>query len=154
MDITSTVPGRFGNRSWSLRRDGDRIAFLLLRTLFVVAPIAFGLDKFTGVLTDDWTRYLAPWIDSLVPGSADTAMVIVGIVEIVAGIVVAFAPRIGAPIVAVWLLGIIVSLISVGGYGDIALRDFGLFVAALSLTSLAWSDHARARSSRRQWRET
>ncbi|GAA4478988.1 hypothetical protein [Microbacterium panaciterrae] len=120
-----------------LMQDGNRQAFLLLRTVFVVAPILFGLDKYVRVLTPDWERYLAPWINHLVGIDAHTFMLIVGAVEIVAGILVAFLPRIGGYVVAAWLLGIIVSLIGVGGYLDIALRDFGLLVAALALSSLA-----------------
>lgn len=118
-------------------QNGDRLAFLLLRTVFTVAPILFGLDKFVRLLTSDWERYLAPWMNDLIPGDARTAMAIVGIVEIVAGILVAVLPRLGGLVVAVWLLGIIVSLVSVGGYLDIALRDFGLLVAAVALSLLA-----------------
>lgn len=118
-------------------RDGDRLAFLLLRTVFTVAPILFGLDKFVGVLTADWARYLAPWMDGIIHGDAGTAMAIVGVVEIVAGVLVAVLPRLGGLVVAAWLAGIIVSLVSVGGYLDIALRDFGLLVAALALSFLA-----------------
>jgi len=118
-------------------QNGDRLAFLLLRTVFTVAPILFGLDKFLRILTSDWERYLAPWMNDLIPGDARTAMLIVGVVEIIAGIVVAFLPRLGGLVVAAWLLGIIVSLVGVGGYLDIALRDFGLLVAALALSLLA-----------------
>lgn len=128
-------------------RSTGQIAFLLLRTVFTVAPILFGLDKFARILTDDWERYLAPWMDNLIPGDAHTAMLIVGAVEIVAGLVVAIVPRFGGLLVAAWLLGIIVSLVSVGGYLDIALRDFGLLVAALALSSLAFDRH-RNRSAR------
>jgi uncharacterized membrane protein len=120
-----------------LLKDGNRQAFLLLRTVFTVAPILFGLDKFVRVLTSDWERYLAPWMDDLIPGDAHTAMMIVGVVEIIAGVVVAFLPRFGGYLVAAWLFGIIISLVSVGGYLDIALRDFGLLVGALALSSLA-----------------
>ena len=112
-------------------------AFLLLRTVFVVAPIAFGLDKFAELMTD-WEQYLAPWVDDLVPGSAHDAMLAVGIVEIVAGIAVAVAPRFGALLVAGWLGGIIVNLLTMGEYYDVALRDFGLLVAALALAALAF----------------
>ena len=112
-------------------------AFLLLRTVFTVAPILFGLDKFTNLLTD-WERYLAPWIDGIVPGDARQAMMIVGVIEIVAGIAVAIIPRYGALLVAAWLLGIIVNLVSMGTYYDIALRDFGLLVGALALAVLAF----------------
>ena len=112
-------------------------AFTLLRIAFTVAPILFGLDKFAGVLTDDWTRYLAPAFNDIFPGSAADAMHIVGVVEIVAGPTVAVIPRFGGLLVAGWLGGIIVNLLIVGGYGDIALRDFGLMLGALTLARLA-----------------
>ncbi|MGH3519474.1 MAG: hypothetical protein ACRDQ7_19055 [Haloechinothrix sp.] len=111
-------------------------AFLALRTTFTVAPILFGLDKFTNLLVD-WQRYLAPWIDGIVPGTAAQAMYAVGVVEILAGIVVALAPRFGGWLVAAWLAGIIVNLLTLPGFYDIALRDFGLFVAAVALARLA-----------------
>jgi hypothetical protein len=126
--------------------DGAAWAFRLLRSLFTIAPIAFGLDKFTNLMTD-WTDYLAPWVNDLVPGSAHDAMLLVGVVEIVAGLVVAVAPRFGGPLVAVWLAGIIVNLLSLGDYYDIALRDFGLLGAAVALTFLAVDQH-RARVAR------
>jgi hypothetical protein len=123
--------------------------FWVLRAGFAVLPIVFGLDKFTNLLTNR-TKYLAPQIDSIVPGTAHQAMLAVGVVEIVAGLVVAFLPRFGGPLVAVWLAGIIVNLLLIGGYADVALRDFGLLVAALGLTRLAWaftgSDAHRARA--------
>src|SRR5688572_4693953 len=108
----------------TLRKDPAAQAFLLLRIGFAVAPILFGLDKFAEVLTDQWPAYLASEYNDLIPGSAQDAMYMVGIVEIAAGVVVAVAPRVGGPLVAAWLAGIIVSLLLVGGYGDIALRDF------------------------------
>ena len=111
-------------------------AFLLLRTVFTVAPILFGLDKFANVLTD-WPRYLAPWIDRIVPGTAQQAMYLVGVVEVLAGVLVAVAPRIGAWVVAAWLAGIIVNLLTIPGFYDIALRDFGLLVGAVALARLA-----------------
>ena len=110
--------------------------FTLLRVGFTVAPILFGLDKFLGLLTD-WERYLAPQIDALVPGTAHQAMLGVGVVEVVAGLVVAVRPRIGGYVVAAWLAGIIVNLLLIGGFADIALRDFGLLVGALALARLA-----------------
>jgi hypothetical protein len=125
---------------------GERQAFLLLRTVFTVAPIAFGLDKFFGLLTD-WESYLAPWINDLVPGSAHTAMLLVGVVEIAAGVVVAVRPRFGGYLVAAWLLGIIVDLLTLGDFYDVALRDFGLLVAALALARLATSPAATPRRS-------
>ena len=119
-------------------------AFMLLRTVFTIAPIAFGLDKFAEVLTN-WDKYLAPWINDIAPGSAHQAMLTVGVIEIVAGIAVAVAPRYGSLLVAGWLAGIIVNLVSMGEYYDVALRDFGLFVGALALTALAF-DRSKARA--------
>ena len=117
-----------------------RQAFLLLRIAFTVAPILFGLDKFAEVLTDDWARYLSPQFNDLIPGSAEDAMYLVGVIEVVAGLVVLALPRYGSLLVAGWLGGIIVNLLLVGGYGDIALRDFGLMLGALTLARLAWSE--------------
>jgi hypothetical protein len=111
-------------------------AFLTLRVGFVVAPILFGLDKFTNLLTD-WTAYLAPAVDRLVPGGATSAMVAVGVVEIVAGLVVAVRPKVGGYLVAAWLAGIITNLLLLGDHYDVALRDFGLLLAALALARLA-----------------
>ena len=119
-------------------------AFLLLRTVFTVAPIAFGLDKFANVLTH-WPDYLAPWVNDLVPGTAQQAMYAVGVVEILAGVAVAVLPRYGSLLVAAWLVGIIVNLLTIPDYYDVALRDFGLFVAALALWRLAVEHSGRAR---------
>ena len=126
----------------TLRRDPAAQAFLLLRIAFTVAPIVMGLDKFANVLTDDWTRYLAPAFNDIIPGNAGDAMHIVGVVEIIAGLVVAVMPRFGGLLVAGWLAGIIVNLLIVGGYGDIALRDFGLLMGALTLSRLATANRA------------
>lgn len=114
----------------------ERQAFLLLRTVFTVAPVIFGLDKFTNLLTD-WTMYLAPIVTDLVPLPAQTIMFVVGVVEIVAGLAVALKPRFGSLLVAAWLLGIIINLILLGSFYDVALRDFGLLVGALALNRLA-----------------
>ena len=119
-----------------LSRDPAEQAFLLLRTVFTVAPIVFGLDKFANVLTD-WPQYLAPWIDSLVPGTAQQAMYVVGVVEVLAGVAVAVLPRWGSLLVAAWLAGIIVNLVTLPWFYDVALRDFGLLVGALALWRLA-----------------
>lgn len=124
----------------------DRQAFLLLRTVFTVAPILFGLDKFTNILTD-WTIYLAPVATSVVPVSAQTFMYVVGVVEIIAGILVAVRPRFGSLLVAAWLLGIIINLLVLGSFYDVALRDFGLLVGALALNRLSpagsWRRHGK-----------
>jgi hypothetical protein len=121
----------------ALTREPSAQAFMLLRVAFTVAPILFGLDKFAEVLTSDWTRYLSTEFNDILPGSAADAMHIVGVVEIAAGLVVAVVPRFGGLLVAAWLGGIILNLLLVGGYGDIALRDFGLLIGALALARLA-----------------
>jgi DoxX len=120
-------------RSWS---DPAYQAFVLLRIAFTVAPILFGLDKFFNVLVN-WEKYLAGWINDIIPGSASTAMHMVGGIEIAAGLLVALKPRYGAYVVAAWLAGIIVDLLTYSGYYDIALRDFGLMLGALTLGRLA-----------------
>jgi uncharacterized membrane protein YphA (DoxX/SURF4 family) len=140
MSTTATIDPReaslapsFGER---LKADPAYQAFVLLRIAFTVAPILFGLDKFFNVMVD-WERYLAPWIDDVVPGGAATAMHLVGVTEIVAGVLVALKPRYGAYVVAAWLGGIIVNLLTYSGYYDLALRDFGLMLGALTLGRLA-----------------
>jgi uncharacterized membrane protein YphA (DoxX/SURF4 family) len=135
-------------RAEALRRDPAAQAFLILRIAFTVAPIVFGIDKFAHVLTDDWTKYLSSEYNDILPGGASTAMHIVGVVEIVAGLVVLVVPRFGGLLVAGWLGGIIVDLLLKGGYGDIAFRDFGLMLAALALFRLATAyDPARSRGA-------
>src|SRR4029453_5506063 len=111
-------------------------AYLILRAGFVVAPILFGLDKFTNLLAD-WTTYLPPAVDRLVPGSASSALLAIGVVEVVAGLVVAVRPKVGGYLVAAWLAGIIGNLLLLGDHYDVALRDFGLLLAALALARLA-----------------
>src|SRR4051812_42772611 len=130
-----TRPARTGAVPITQREAGYQ-AFLMLRVAFAVAPIAFGLDKFFNVLTD-WPRYLAGWVDDLMPGSAQDFMYAVGGIEILAGVLVALRPRYGAPIVVLWLAGIIFNLLTGPGYYDVALRDFGLLLGALTLTRLA-----------------
>jgi hypothetical protein len=115
-----------------------RHAFWLLRIGFTAAPILFGIDKFFN-WTVNWPDYLAPWIDDILPGSAQDFMYVVGAVEIAAGLAVALAPSLGAFVVAGWLGGIVVNLLTNDPpeYYDIALRDFGLLLAALTLGRLA-----------------
>jgi hypothetical protein len=130
------------------RRLGDPAfqAFALLRLAFTVAPILFGLDKFLDWMVD-WQLYLAPEINDVVPGNGHQAMLAIGVVEIAAGLVVAARPRWGGYLVAAWLAGIVTNLLLQGNYYDIALRDFGLLLAALTLARLATVfDRAPARA--------
>jgi hypothetical protein len=117
-------------------RDARYQAFALMRLAFTIAPIAFGLDKFVNVMVD-WPIYLAPWINDIAPGSGQDFMYFVGATEILAGVLVALKPRYGAYIVAGWLAGIILNLLTHSGFYDVALRDFGLMLAALTLARLA-----------------
>ena len=141
MTSATTSPTSAGSRR-ALLADPGYQAFVILRTAFTVAPILFGLDKFANLLVD-WPAYLAPWINDLVPGSAQAAMYAVGVIEVVAGIAVGLAPRFGAWLVAGWLAGIIVNLLTIPDYYDIALRDFGLLLAAVALARLAERYHGR-----------
>lgn len=125
-----------------LRKDPVAQTFTLLRIGFVVLPILMGLDKFAEVMNENWSAYLATEFNDVIPGSAQDAMYAVGGVEILAGLVVLFSPRFGGLLIAGWLSGIILSLLLVGGYGDIALRDVGLLLGALTLFRLAGFDSA------------
>lgn len=131
------------------RHQGTHQAFLLLRTVFTVAPIIFGIDKFTNILVD-WTNYLTPLATQIVPVSPQQFMYGVGIVEVLAGLLVAWRPRIGSLVVAAWLAGIIVNLLMVPGFFDVALRDFGLLVGALALNRLASSANRTSQTASAQ----
>lgn len=111
-------------------------AFAVMRLAFTVAPIAFGLDKFFNQMVH-WPNYLAPWINDIVPGTGQEFMYVIGAIEILAGIIVALKPRYGGYVVAAWLGAIVISLLTYSGFYDVALRDFGLMLAALTLARLA-----------------
>jgi hypothetical protein len=111
-------------------------AYALLRLGFGVLPILFGIDKYTNALVH-WDKYLAPWLDRIMPGTAHEFMFFVGAVEIVAGLVVLMKPRYGSWLVAAWLGGIVINLFTYSGYYDVAMRDVGLMLAALTLARLA-----------------
>ncbi|HYY21660.1 MAG TPA: hypothetical protein VE780_07255 [Thermoleophilaceae bacterium] len=115
-----------------------RQAFWLLRIGFTVAPILFGVDKFFN-WSVHWPDYLAGWVNNIIPGSGQDWMHVVGGIEIAAGLLVAVAPRIGAFVVAGWLAGIVINLLTKNPpqYYDIALRDFGLMLGALTLGRLS-----------------
>jgi uncharacterized membrane protein YphA (DoxX/SURF4 family) len=111
-------------------------AYLLLHVGFAVLPIVAGLDKFLHLLVN-WDEYLAPLATQIIPIPDHTFMLVVGVVEIAAGLLVAMRPRIGAYVVAFWLWGIILNLLLIPGYYDVALRDFGLSLGALALARLS-----------------
>jgi hypothetical protein len=118
------------------RSDPRYQAFAMMRLAFTVAPIAFGLDKFFNEMVH-WPNYLAPWINDIVPGTGQEFMYVVGAIEILAGLIVALKPRYGGYVVAAWLGAIVINLLTHSGFYDIALRDFGLMLAALTLARLA-----------------
>lgn len=134
--MTQVTRNEATSRASAVRRDPSWQAFALLRTVFTIAPIVFGLDKFFNLLVD-WPVYLTPQSTEVLAISDQQFMYIVGVVEIIAGIAVLVVPRYGAPLVAVWLAGIIVNLLMLGDFYDVALRDFGLLVAALALWRLS-----------------
>jgi uncharacterized membrane protein YphA (DoxX/SURF4 family) len=137
--MQATHPSYRGAHPELVATSPARQAYQALHIGFIVAPILAGLDKFTNLLTD-WTQYLAPSIANLLPFSAQTFMHVVGVVEIVAGLLVAVRPRIGGYVVSAWLIGIILNLlIHTERFYDIALRDLGLAIGAFALARLSTS---------------
>ena len=118
------------------REDVGYQAFRILQVAFVLAPIIAGLDKFFGWLVN-WDQYLAPSVASMLPVAPHTFMLAVGVVEIVAGLIVAAKPYFGGYLVTLWLWGIIVNLLMARGFYDVALRDFGLSLGATALARLS-----------------
>ncbi|MGO4341905.1 hypothetical protein [Phycicoccus sp. Soil748] len=129
-------------RTRRLHRDPSYQAYAVLRGAFVVAPVVFGLDKFTNLLVR-WDQYLAPVLSRPLPVSPHQAMYAVGVVEVLAGLLVLLHPRLGSVVVAAWLGGIVVNLLLVPGWYDVALRDFGLLLAAVALQRLSTKFDAR-----------
>ena len=137
--FTAGAEGAFADRvstKSDLRTVPAYQAYQILHAGFVIAPILAGIDKFLDVLTN-WNAYLAPRIANLSPVGGHGLMQVVGVIEIIAGLLVAFRPRIGAYVVMGWLLAIILNLLLIPGFFDIALRDFGLALGALALARLS-----------------
>jgi hypothetical protein len=132
----ATITARHDHTSSTVTHNPERQAYEILHWGFVAAPVLAGLDKFANILTN-WDAYLAPPIAKMLGGSAHTFMLVVGVVEVVAGLLVAIKPKIGGYVVAAWLGGIIINLLIGGRYLDVALRDFGLMLGALALGRLA-----------------
>ncbi len=147
---TRTVPTVSGLTTGErLRSDPAYQAFWLLRIGFFLAPVLFGLDKFAHVMTN-WDKYLAPWFQNTFSpfDTVHQSMYAVGVIEVVAGLSVLFVPRVGAYVVALWLAGIIWNLLLIGGYGDVAFRDFALLLTTLTLGRLSMAYPAGAVSDR------
>jgi hypothetical protein len=138
--VTTARATGVADRAWAGR------AFQLLRLVFTLVPIVAGVDKFFNMIAN-WGQYLAPQIDAIIPGTAHEHMMAAGIIEIAAGVLVGVWPFIGGYVVAGWLLGIVVNLLLLGDFYDIALRDFVLAMGALALAWLA-ADRRRAARTR------
>jgi len=133
----STTTANLGHHTWAAEHSRPAYqGYQILHFAFTVAPILAGLDKFFHLLVN-WDMYLAPWIARLSPIGGHNLMLVIGVIEVIAGLLVAVKPKIGAPIVGVWLIGIIINLVSTGTYFDIALRDLGLSLGAWALWRLA-----------------
>lgn len=133
----STTITNLGNNVMAAERSQPAYqAYQILHLGFTVAPILAGIDKFFHLLCN-WDQYLPPWMANLSPVGGHNLMLAVGVIEAAAGILVALKPRLGAPVVAAWLCLIIVNLITMASYLDVALRDLGLALGALALWRLA-----------------
>ena len=111
-------------------------AYRILHVTFIAVPIVTGMDKFFHVFCN-WDLYLAPVIAKLSPIGGHNLMLVIGVVETIAGLVVAFKPKYGGYLVMAWLWGIIINLLLIPNYFDVAFRDFGLSLAALALARLS-----------------
>jgi uncharacterized membrane protein YphA (DoxX/SURF4 family) len=133
----STTIANAGNHAVAVERSRPSYqAYQILHLGFTAAPILAGIDKFFHLLSN-WDQYLAPWMANLSPVGGHNLMLATGAIEVAAGILVALKPRLGAPVVAAWLCLIVVNLVSMGSYLDVALRDFGLALGACALWRLA-----------------
>jgi hypothetical protein len=133
----STTIANFQSHAAAAEHSGPSLqAYRILHLAFTAAPVLAGIDKFFHLLCN-WDQYLAPWISRLSPVGGHSLMLAVGVIEVAAGILVAFRPRLGAPVVGAWLCLIIVNLLTMGAYLDVALRDLGLALGAFALGRLA-----------------
>jgi hypothetical protein len=146
MTTTDTVRDGADNTTPVFKREAGWQVFMMLRTVFIVAPLLFGIDKFFNLMVK-WPVYLAPIVTDVIPVTAQQFMYVVGVIEIVAAVCVFLFPRFGSVLVAAWLAGIIVNLLILGSGYDVALRDFGLMVAALALFRLSFV-YSRPRAKR------
>jgi hypothetical protein len=137
MTTTDTVRDGADKTTPLFKREAGWQVFMMLRTVFIVAPLLFGIDKFFNLMVK-WPVYLAPIVTDVIPVTAQQFMYIVGVIEIVAAVCVFLFPRFGSVLVAAWLAGIILNLLILGSGYDVALRDFGLLVAALALFRLSF----------------
>ena len=133
MDITTTHAKAHAQQA--VMTNADKAAAILKWTYGLV-PIVAGADKFMHILTD-WDKYLAPAIANMLPFSASSFMSMVGIIEIIAGVLVLIKPKFGSLVVALWLTGIAINLLLTGQYFDVAVRDIVMAIGAFSLYLLS-----------------
>jgi hypothetical protein len=134
--VADTSPAAVTSRGSALAARPAYQSYLMLHVGFAALPVVAGFDKFFHLLVN-WDQYLAPLATQILPVTGHTFMLAVGVIEIGAGLLVAFRPRIGAYVVALWLWGIIVNLLLIPGFYDVALRDFGLSLGALALARIS-----------------
>ena len=134
--MSTIIAGVHSQAAPSRRNSPSYQAYQILHLCFTVAPILAGIDKFFHLLCN-WDQYLAPWISSISPIGGHSLMLLAGAIEAAAGMLVAFRPRLGAPVVGAWLCLIIFNLLTIGSYFDVALRDLGLALGAFALWRLA-----------------
>lgn len=127
------------NTATNISTDRLHTVWAVLKYTYAIVPIVAGLDKFTHLLTN-WDKYLSPIVAEIIPFSPHTFMLIVGVIEIMAGVLVLIRPRIGGYIVAAWLVGIAINLLTTGEYFDIAVRDLVMAVGAFCLAQLSEAD--------------
>ena len=134
--FNGTSEAAFSSDAEARTSSPSRQAYQILHLGFTVAPILAGLDKFFNLLVN-WDQYLPPFVNNLTGGHGHELMLAVGVIEIVAGLGVWFKPKIFAYVVSAWLLLIVINLLMIPGYFDVALRDFGLSLGALALARLS-----------------
>lgn len=128
----ATVTSNYASTAHTTRTERVEQVETILKWTYGLVPIVAGADKFAHMLTD-WDKYLAPIVTDILPLSASTFMAIVGIIEIVAGILVLIRPKIGSLVVGLWLIGIAINLLLLGQYYDVAVRDVVMAIGAFSL---------------------
>ena len=113
-----------------------RSVFNILRATYGIIPIVAGLDKFTNLLTQ-WDKYLHPGLAAMLPFAPHIFMMIIGVIEIIAGIIVFAKPAVGGYIVMAWLTLIAITLLASGNYLDVAVRDLAMAIGAFSLARIS-----------------
>ena len=131
--VTANYPAQ--TQSSTVAKSAANKVITILKLTYGLVPIVAGADKFTHILVD-WDKYLAPVVANMLPFSTHTFMLIVGVIEMIAGVLVLIKPKVGSIIVSLWLLGIAINMLFTGQYYDIAVRDVVMAIGAFSLFTL------------------